>query len=217
MTHPVSDIASVFLAVAEALRAHADELNRLDAEAGDGDLGVTATNIAAAITRALSSSEAENLAKLLRSCGTAIAREAPSTAGTLLASGLLGAGRRVAEDPSEGADALAELLGAASGAIAARGGAEPGSRTMLDALAPAARAARETASSGGSALEVLEAAAAAADTGTKATVTMPPRFGRAAWIPERAAGHEDAGARLVAIVLASAAMAARDVRVNEQG
>ena len=71
------------------LESHADELGRLDAEAGDGDLGVTATNAAAAILDVLSSFDGNDLADLLSECGTAVSRKAPSTAGTLLATGLL--------------------------------------------------------------------------------------------------------------------------------
>jgi dihydroxyacetone kinase-like protein len=76
---------------------------------------------------------------------------------------------------------------------------------MLDALSPAVSAARELARSGGSLSRALEVAAQAADTGATATATMVPRFGRAAWLAERSAGHEDAGARLVAIILDCAA------------
>jgi dihydroxyacetone kinase len=73
---------------------------------------------------------------------------------------------------------------------------------MLDALMPAAAAANEPAATTAAA---LAAAATAADAGAAATTTMTARFGRASWLAERSAGHEDAGARLVAIMLAAAA------------
>ncbi len=200
-------VVEVFRAVAQDLESHADELGRLDAEAGDGDLGVTATNASAAILEVLSSFEGNNLADLLSECGIAVSRKAPSTAGTLLATGLLGASRTARDTSAVGAPLLAELLDAARGAISARGKAEPGAKTMIDALAPASEGACAIAREGGSISDVLVAASVASDEGTRATATMVPRFGRASWLPDRAAGHEDAGARLIAIVLSAAAKA----------
>jgi dihydroxyacetone kinase-like protein len=200
-------VIEVFRAVTRELESHADELGRLDAEAGDGDLGVTATNASAAIVEVLSSFDGNDLADLLSECGTAVSRKAPSTAGTLLATGLMGAGRTARSTSSLGAQLLAELLEAAREAISARGKAEPGAKTMIDALAPASVAAGVIAREGGSISDVLIAASIASDEGTRATATMVPRFGRASWLPERAAGHEDAGARMISIVLAAAANA----------
>ncbi len=200
----MSKVIEVFRVVTRELESHADELGRLDAEAGDGDLGVTATNASAAISEVLSSFDGNDLADLLSECGTAVSRKAPSTAGTLLATGLLGAARSTRGTSSLGASLLAELLDAAREAISARGKAEPGDKTMIDALAPAAVAAGVIAREGGSISDVLIAASVAADEGTQATATMVPRFGRASWLPDRAAGHEDAGARLISIVLAAA-------------
>jgi dihydroxyacetone kinase-like protein len=200
----VTDLLAVLRTVAEQVAGRADELNRLDAQAGDGDLGVTATNASRAILDLLPSLYGKELAEILEACGMAISRQAPSTAGTLIATGLLGASKTAAELSSSGAESLARLLDSSQAAIAVRGKAEVGSKTMLDALVPAAVAASSVASAGGTVSQALEAAAQAADQGAIATATMPPRFGRAAWLAERSAGHEDAGARLVAIILACA-------------
>jgi dihydroxyacetone kinase len=188
-------------AVAEATRAHADELNRLDGYAGDGDLGVTMTSAAAAVLALLPDMDGKQPADVLSACSLAIAREAPSTAGTLVATGLLRAAAACRHDEGE-FPPVSTLLAAAAEGIAERGRADVGSKTMLDALMPAAAAANEPAATTAAA---LAAAATAADAGAAATTTMTARFGRASWLAERSAGHEDAGARLVAIMLAAAA------------
>jgi hypothetical protein len=72
-----------------------------------------------------------------------------------------------------------------------RGRCREGERTVVDAMAPAARA----LANGGD----LAAAAAAAAAGAAATATLQPRHGRAALAPERVRGHEDAGARAAAV------------------
>ena len=180
-------------------------MNELDGWAGDGDLGVTAATVGTVVLGLLSELEGATVETILTSCGRALAREAPSTAGTLIATGLLSAGQAV-EGSSKGETALlAHLLEAARVAIAERGKAERGSKTMLDALAPAAEAAAEAAARGEGLSFALVAVAEAADVGAKATVGMRPRHGRAGWLPERSIGHEDGGARLVAIILGTAA------------
>jgi phosphoenolpyruvate---glycerone phosphotransferase subunit DhaL len=203
----MTEMAEVLEKVAASLKAGAEELNRLDAAAGDGDLGVTVTTAAGAVTRLLPEIGEMTLPEVLNTCGVAIAKEAPSTSGTLLATGLMGASRAAAQSTSSGASELAELLSAAHAAIAKRGKAEQGWKTMLDALAPAAAAAANSSQEGGSLTEALDAAAMAADKGAQATCDMVPRLGRASWLADRSAGHEDAGARMVAIILGSAAEA----------
>ncbi|HZQ16215.1 MAG TPA: DAK2 domain-containing protein [Gaiellaceae bacterium] len=197
-------VRSVLAAVAGDIRAQADLLNELDGASGDGDLGVTMSLAATALLRALESLPPGGVAEALRACGAAVAREAPSTSGTLVATGLLRAAG-AAMDESEPAAELAARFAAAVDGIQERGGAEVGSKTMLDALVPARDAANRAAAAGEASAAVLAAAAAAADTGAALTVEMRPKHGRAGWLADRSAGHEDAGARMVAIALASAA------------
>ena len=138
----------------------------------------------------------------------ALARRAPSTGGTLIA---FASSRRARSSPRgrrRGWRRSAALLEAARDEVAARGKVAAGDRTMLDALAPAVAAIRSAADAGGSVEAALAEAAAAAEAGAAATTEMAATTGRAGWLAERARGHEDAGARLVAIVFVSAARAA---------
>jgi len=202
----VTEVENVVRAAAEALIAHADELNRLDAQAGDGDLGVTMATAARAALQVLDASDGRAPADLLRAAGAAIALKAPSTSGTLLATALLRAGKAIASDATPtGPSALAAGLDAAQTAIAERGKAELGSKTMLDSLFPASQAARHAAAAGKSLAGCLAAAAQAAEQGARGTASMRAVHGRAGWLADRSAGHEDAGARMVAVVLAAAA------------
>ena len=189
----MSSLAEVVEAVCVEVQARADELNRLDALAGDGDLGVTARNLTSAVLEQRDLFASDDLAGALSAAGLRVAERAPSTAGTLLASGLLGAGRALAQASPDPAHQLAELLGAAYAAIVRRGKAERGARTMLDALGPASDASGTVAESGGSVADVLRAAARAASEGASATAQMAPRFGRASWVPARAAGRSTRG------------------------
>jgi len=199
----MSDLTSGIRAVAEAVDGSASRLNELDAQAGDGDLGVTMSAGSRVVLELLPGVADQASADVLRACGAALARHAPSTCGTLVATGLLRAAR--AAENGTGADAVAVMLEAARTGIVERGKAEPGSKTMVDALAPAADAALDAAARGESLVSQLREAAHAADMGAQATSSMVPRHGRAGWLAERSAGHEDGGARLVAIMLGAAA------------
>ena len=79
---------------------------------------------------------------------------------------------------------------AGTAAIMELGGAKPGDRTMVDALAPAADAWKKSGS--------FADAAKAADAGAKATSDMLPALGRASYLGKRALGHPDGGATAVA-------------------
>jgi dihydroxyacetone kinase-like protein len=186
---------------AARVRESADDLNRLDSAAGDGDLGITMSAAAAAVMELLPGLDGKSAGEVLQMFGRAIARTAPSTSGTLLATGLLRAAKAVASE--DGSAAVAAGLEAARAAIAERGGATEGSKTMLDALAPAARAASKAAAAGSSPADTLRMSAAAADAGATATVGMRAQHGRAGWLADRSSGHEDAGARFVALLLSS--------------
>lgn len=193
-----AEVARVLLAVARHISDFRDELNRLDAASGDGDLGVTLTEAAAATVAALGSAT-RDVPSMLRACGAEIARRAPSTSGTLIATGFLAAAR--VEHDATPIESLAQSLEAAEASIKARGKAQYGDRTLLDALGPAVATLRRAANEGMSVEAGLGEAALAARVGAAQTVTMEPRAGRARWIPERARGNEDGGAVFVAIAL----------------
>jgi dihydroxyacetone kinase-like protein len=177
--------------LALGLEANSEEFTRLDSEAGDGDLGLTAGKIAVGIRTALGE-PGDSVKQLVLTLGKEISKAAPSTFGTLYASGFLAAGLALNDED----DALAQLqtgLQAALEKIAQRGKSEEGQRTLLDALGPGSRA----ASLATDVPSALASAAVAAGEGVEATKSMTPQHGRAGWIGERAKGIADAGATVI--------------------
>jgi phosphoenolpyruvate---glycerone phosphotransferase subunit DhaL len=177
--------------LALGLEANSEEFTRLDSEAGDGDLGLTAGKIAVGIRTALAE-PGDSVKQLVLALGKEISKAAPSTFGTLYASGFLAAGLALNDED----DALTQLktgLQAALEKIAQRGKSEEGQRTLLDALGPGSRA----ASLATDIPSALASAAVAAGEGVEATKAMTPQHGRAGWIGERAKGIADAGATVI--------------------
>jgi dihydroxyacetone kinase-like protein len=205
----VSALTNVLEAAAERTAGAADLLNELDGIAGDGDMGVTVTTGSRLLGELLPTLADKPTDEVLHACGLTLARGAPSTIGTLVATGFLraaAASRTLAESTSP-TEALAELLSAAADGISERGGAARGAKTVVDALVPAVEAAREAAASGAALPTALRMMADAADVGATDTASMQAVHGRAGWLSARSAGHEDAGARFAAIALDAAAWA----------
>jgi dihydroxyacetone kinase len=204
---PSAGLVSIVRAIATDLLDRKDELNRLDGVAGDGDLGLTMTTAANALLELAPSLDALQEADAIRRCGTEIARRAPSTGGTLIAFALMAAAKANVAPDAPPLDRAAAYLDAAAASVAQRGHVEPGDRTMLDALRPAADAIREAADTGTDPATALRKAATASDAGARGTAAMAAKVGRAGWLADRAAGHEDAGARLIAVIFGAAARA----------
>lgn len=180
--------------VASALITHALIFEKLDAAAGDGDLGLTAGKIAEGM-RIANAAATGDLRADLTLLGREIARAAPSTFGTLFATGFIRAAAVVTAD----ADPLSNVqvgMTAAFDGIATRGKAAIGQRTLLDALYPAVLAFQNATDLP----SALSAAAIAARAGATVTAEMQPIHGRAGWIGERVKGIEDAGAAVIAVV-----------------
>ena len=190
----MSEFSATLEKVAKALENNSKRFEELDSAAGDGDLGITAGKIAEGMRSGISLSTGDLKADLMM-LGREISKSAPSTFGTLFATGFIRASGVVSNEYSP-LENVQKGFKAAFEGIAARGKASIGERTLLDALAPALTALNDASDLRSS----LSSAAIAARAGAKATAEMMPRHGRAGWIGERAKGLEDAGANVIAVV-----------------
>jgi len=192
--------ASVSIAAAE------DELGRIDAIAGDGDHGrgmVTGVKAAlAAARRAVAAGAGAGTA--LRLAGERWSMVAGGTSGALWGAGLAAAGAVVGDIEAPGPATVAASVSAFALAILARGGAETGDKTMVDAIVPFAAALRSGVESGGDLPEAWRAATAEASRAAADTAALSPRVGRARIHGARSVGTPDAGAVSFAIVVTAA-------------
>ena len=173
----------------ELLAKSEDELRDLDSAIGDGDLGITVSRGALAARQSIEALPPESTpAEVIRAVAAAIASANPSSFAALVATGLLAGARSVAGRESLIAADVVTMAQQAIPAIAKRGKAEVGDKTVLDALVPSV-AALEAHTDG-----ALEAMIAAAREGIDATTGAVSRKGRAAWLGERTIGHPDPGA-----------------------
>jgi dihydroxyacetone kinase-like protein len=181
-----------------------DALTRLDAAIGDADHGSNLDRGLTAAVQALESSPPEDPAGVLKTVATTLIKTVGGASGPLYGTLFLRAAGAL--DGADGA-ALARALRAGVEGVAARGKAEPGDKTMLDALGPAVDALDEALGGGAALGDALRSAAEAAARGRDATVPMVARKGRASYLGERSAGHQDPGATSATLLLEAAATA----------
>jgi dihydroxyacetone kinase-like protein len=180
-------------------------LTKLDGAIGDGDHG---TNMDRGMKKALERLEAtdgDDIGASLKAVGMALVSSVGGAAGPLYGTLFLQMGQATAGRSELDLAGFTEALDAGVQGVIKRGKAEPGDKTMLDALGPALDALR---SAGGDDVGgALEQAAEAAREGMEATVPMVARKGRASYLGERSAGHQDPGATSSHLLLKTAAEA----------
>jgi dihydroxyacetone kinase-like protein len=192
---------------AQAMAEHRVELIELDRAIGDSDHGENMDRGFQAVLDKLAESPPETPGAALKLTAMALMSKVGGAAGPLYGTAFLRAATTLGDAPNVDATALAAALTAARDGIVARGKAEAGDKTMVDAWTPAVDAAAAAAADGDT-LAVLIAAAEAAEAGAVATDPLVARKGRASYLGERSAGHRDPGAASSALILRAAAGAA---------
>lgn len=198
------DVTGWMQEVASAVEAEAAHLTQLDSAIGDGDHGVNMTRGFRAVIEVLGAADGtQPPGKQLVTAGKTLVSTVGGASGPLWGTALRRAGRAVGDAPALDGAALATALEAALRGVVELGAAEPGDKTMVDALAPAAQALREGVDRGEDLGAAIASAAAAADEGARATVPMQARKGRASYLGERSVGHQDPGATSTALIVAA--------------
>lgn len=192
---------------AKAMAEHRVELIEMDRAIGDSDHGENMDRGFQAVVQKLEEAPPETPGAALKVAAMTLMSKVGGAAGPLYGTAYLRAATSLGDLTDVDAGAMAEALAAARDGVVARGKAEPGDKTMVDAWTPAVDAARDAAATGGP-LDVLEAAAQAAEAGATATDPLVARKGRASYLGERSAGHRDPGAASSALILRAAADAA---------
>jgi phosphoenolpyruvate---glycerone phosphotransferase subunit DhaL len=188
---------------AEVIAEHRQELVALDRAIGDADHG---TNMDRGMQKALEKLEAtegDDIGALLKVVGMALVSSVGGAAGPLYGTLFLQMGAATAGRSELDLDGWTAALEAGVKGVQKRGKAEPGDKTMLDALLPAVAALED----GGELPEALKRSAEAAAEGMRETIPLEARKGRASYLGPRSVGHQDPGATSSHLLIESAASA----------
>jgi phosphoenolpyruvate---glycerone phosphotransferase subunit DhaL len=186
---------------AESIAEHRQELVRLDTAIGDGDHGTNMDRGMKKAVEKLDGTDGGDIGADLKAVGMALVSSVGGAAGPLYGTVFLQMGSAAAGKAELDLDGWTAAVEAGVNGLKARGKAEPGDKTMIDAWLPALEALRE----GGDLGEALERSAAAAEEGMKATTPMEARKGRASYLGPRSVGHQDPGATSTYLLLRAAA------------
>ena len=168
--------------------AVAPELNALDGQLGDGDLGATLEKCAMNVANALPQAGG-SLSEVFRTAALACAQASGSSFGTLLAQGFLTAAKHTVSHQTLARKDVANLLATIGTALAARGGASLGDKTVLDPLNAVAQALAGATDE----VDLREVARKATDRTLDQFRERPNKIGRARMFAERTIGVDDPG------------------------
>jgi dihydroxyacetone kinase-like protein len=188
---------------ADAVAEHRTELVRLDTAIGDGDHGTNMDRGMRKAVEKLGDTATGDIGAGLKAVGMALVSSVGGAAGPLYGTLFMQMGTATAGRSELDLEGWTAALEAAVKGVQARGKAEPGDKTMVDALLPALEALRE----GGDLPAALRRAAEAAEEGMKGTIPLEARKGRASYLGPRSVGHQDPGATSTYLLMRSAAEA----------
>jgi len=201
-------VAAWLRAFAVAVAQNREYLTELDSAIGDADHGSNMDRGMRAVVGRLdgpsAGADAGGVGALLKLVGMTLVSTVGGAAGPLYGTFFLQMGKDAGEAPELSPAQWAAALEAGVKGVRMRGKAELDDKTMVDALAPAAEA-LSAAASGLSLADALKRAAEAAEQGMKATIPLVARKGRASYLGERSAGHQDPGATSSWLLMRSAA------------
>jgi len=197
MTYSARDVSSVLEISAADMQAHVEELRQLDSQLGDGDLGITIDMVCKALRAYLTSPGTDDIGKLLMNCAAKINQANPSTFGTLLSAGFMGAAKAAQGKHALTLEDLATVGQAAVAGIRKLGKADAGDKTLLDALIPAVNSFESKVKERVAVELAFESSVEAAKKGMESTTAMKAKFGRAAWHQDKSIGVQDAGATAI--------------------
>ncbi len=180
---------------------HREYLIEIDGVVGDGDLGLTMSDGFAAAYDAVAAGDEQDIGKMLYFGGKAMSTAVPSTMGTLMASGLMNAGKALRGKEEMGTAEVAALFRAYLDGVAGRGGAKIGDKTFLDGLAPAVESMEKDAAENAALETMAQNAKQAAEKGFLATKGMLAVHGRAATRGEASRELLDPGAAVAKLLM----------------
>jgi dihydroxyacetone kinase-like protein len=190
---------AMLIAVSRLMIDNTDVLTDADLAIGDGDHGIGMQRGFEAAQAALEADDGDSVEAAFKAAGMAILSQTGGAAGAVFGTLFRGGAKAFTQGGKFDAASFANFLQESLTAVMKRGGVTEGQKTMVDALAPAARASRDKLDSG------LKAATAAAYdgalAGVEATRGMIATTGKARSLGERSLGHPDPGAISVSLIL----------------
>ena len=184
-----------------------DWLTELDSAIGDADHGANMARGMTAVMEKIDAAPPTTADALFKTTGMTLVSSVGGASGPLYGTFFLRIGTTAGAVAELDGAALAAALRAGFDGVVARGKAEPGDKTMLDAMAPALDAFDGALADGGDVAAAAKAAAEAAAKGRDEAKALVAKKGRASYLGERSADHIDPGTASTTLLFESLAAA----------
>jgi len=201
----VDDLSSWVHAYADVVHENAALLTDLDAAIGDADHGINMDRGMQAVLGKLDATPPAAADELFKLVGMTLVSSIGGASGPLYGTFFLRFGTACGPTVALSADDVVKAFRAGVEGLVARGKPELGDKTMFDSLHPALEALEATVGAGMSSADAFTTAWRAAVRGRDDTIPMVARKGRASYLGERSAGHQDPGATSSALLFEAAA------------
>jgi len=205
MTISRDDALEWIKACAKVLAENRNYLTQLDAAIGDADHGENMDRGFRAVMNKMQEMSDKDIGTIFKTVGMTLLSTVGGAGGPLYGTFFLQAGMKTAGKMELTLDDWCSIMEAALNGVVTRGKAEPGDKTMVDGLTPAVNVLKQSNENGTPFGKALERSAEAARQGMEATVPLVARKGRASYLGERSAGHQDPGATSSYLILKAAA------------
>lgn len=180
--------------VAARIKEHRDELVQLDSAIGDADHGINMDRGFTMVLEKLPTVADKDIGTILKTVGMTLVSTVGGASGPLYGTAFIRAGMALSDRYELTPAEVVAALEAALEGIMARGKAQRGEKTMVDAIAPGIDVLKEAQASGEDFVAAMRRAVAAVEAGMKATIPMLATKGRASYLGQRSIGHQDPGA-----------------------
>jgi len=192
-------------ACAKVLAENKDYLIQLDAAIGDADHGANMDRGFQAVKNKMPELSDKDIGTIFKTVGMTLLSTVGGAGGPLYGTFFIQAGTKTSGKMELTLEDWYNALDAALGGVIMRGKAELGDKTMVDALTPAVNALKSAVGNQEPIGKALMLSAEAAKKGMEATIPIVARKGRASYLGERSAGHQDPGATSSYMILKAAA------------
>ena len=195
---------------ADIIDANKTFLTDLDSAIGDADHGTNMARGMKAVVKKLHGAGTPPLGAMFKSAGMTLVGTVGGSSGPLYGTFFMRFGARLGDVEDVSLPTFAAALTAGRDGVVARGKAAVGEKTMIDAMTPAVEAFESHVADGDGPLVAAEAALAAAERGRDATIPLVARKGRASYLGEHSAGHQDPGATSTAYLFEALVAAVKE-------
>ena len=180
--------------MAETTVAQKQYLTELDSAIGDADHGINMERGFSKVAAKLQAGAYSDLGNVSKDVAMVLMQSVGGASGPIYGTLFMRMSMKLKGNSEMNLALFSEAFDAGLQGIRDLGKAEPGDKTMVDALTPAAEALHGALGEGKDLVSGLDAAVEAARKGMEETIPLVAKKGRASYLGERSAGHQDPGA-----------------------